>query len=155
MDIHIENCNSGNIGNKGRLARWGVNIETTCALCQQGTETIQHSFFECEMTGTIWQQLLHWQGIQRKKLKWQEELAWIQRAAKGRSGGATLCRMTLAAVVYYIWQERNNTIFKQKIRTSASIVRMIIQEIHIRATMFPRLERTITKENWHLDTMEQ
>nr|XP_009766185.1 PREDICTED: uncharacterized protein LOC104217597 [Nicotiana sylvestris] len=140
---------------KERLARWGVNIETTCALCQQGIETVQHLFFECEMTGTIWQQLLHWQGIQRKKLKWQEELTWIQRVAKGRSGGAALCRMTLAAAVYYIWQERNNVIFKQEKRTAASIVRKIIQEIHLRATMFPRLERTMTKANWYLDTMEQ
>lgn len=85
-------------------------------------------------------------------MKWQEELVWIQSIAKGKSGRAALCRMTLAASIYYIWQEINNVIFKQEKRTS-SIVRMIIHEIYVRATMFPRLERTMTKTNWYLDTM--
>ncbi|XP_019242144.1 PREDICTED: uncharacterized protein LOC109222223 [Nicotiana attenuata] len=141
------------LATKERLARWGIQIDTTCSLCQREIETVQHLFFECELTATIWQQLLKWQGIQRTKLGWKEELAWIERRAKGRSGGAELCRMSLAAAVYHIWQERNNVIFQQKNRPTKAIIRSIIQEIHVKATIFPRLGRTMSTLNWYPDVM--
>nr|XP_016461061.1 PREDICTED: uncharacterized protein LOC107784443 [Nicotiana tabacum] len=141
------------LATKERLARWGIQIDTTCSLCQRESETVQHLYFECEVTTTIWKQLLTWQGIQRTKLGWEEELAWMERRTKGRSGGAELCRMSLAVAIYHIWQERNNAIFQQKNRPANAIVRSIIQEIHVRATMFPRLVRTMSNLNWYPDEM--
>ncbi|XP_019224105.1 PREDICTED: uncharacterized protein LOC109205806 [Nicotiana attenuata] len=92
------------LATKERLARWGTIEDKTCSLCQRENETVQHLFFDWEMPATLWQTLLHWQGIKRTKNDWQEELKWIERVAKGKSAGAAICRMVLAAAVYHIWQ---------------------------------------------------
>ncbi|XP_070042036.1 uncharacterized protein [Nicotiana tomentosiformis] len=116
------------LATKERLARW-ESLQTKYA----------HS------------QLLHWQGIQRTKKDWREELKWIEKVAKGKSRGAAICRMVLAAAVYHIWQERNNVIFQKKRRSTNVILRLIIQEIHVRAKMFPRLDRCMIALNWYPD----
>ncbi|XP_070035221.1 uncharacterized protein [Nicotiana tomentosiformis] len=127
------------LATKERLARWGIISEQTCSLCQRENETVHHLFFDCEISRDIWQHLLKWQGIQRTKKAWQEELTWLEQFGKGKSGGAAVCRMTIAAAVYHIWQEKNNVMFKKKRPTNA-ILRLIIQEMHVRATIFPRLD---------------
>ncbi|XP_009766845.1 uncharacterized protein LOC107832812 [Nicotiana tabacum] len=125
------------LATKERRARWGIISEQTC-LCQRENETVQHLFFGCEISGSIWQQLLKWQGIQRTKK------TWLEQFGKGKSGGAAVCRMTLAATIYHIWQERNDVIFQKK-RRSTNAIR------HVRATIFPLLERTMSKLNRYPD----
>ncbi|XP_009622493.1 uncharacterized protein LOC107830057 [Nicotiana tabacum] len=91
------------LATKDRLAKWGIIPDQLCHLCEKENKTVQHLFFEYEVTGSIWQQLLYWQGIQRVKKKWQEEIQWIEQFAKGKSAGAAVCRMTFAATVYHVW----------------------------------------------------
>ncbi|XP_075084891.1 uncharacterized protein LOC142168130 [Nicotiana tabacum] len=73
------------LATKERLERWGIMEDKTCLLCQRENETLQHLFFDCEVSTTIWQQLINWQGIQRTKGDWQEELQWIEKVAKGKA----------------------------------------------------------------------
>ncbi|OIT22651.1 hypothetical protein A4A49_54444 [Nicotiana attenuata] len=69
--------------------------------------------------------------------------------AKGRSARAEICRMVLAAAIYYCWQERNWAVFQKKRRTPKAILRLIIQEIHVRATRFPKLARVMSTLDWY------
>nr|XP_009623283.1 uncharacterized protein LOC104114523 [Nicotiana tomentosiformis] len=87
--------------------------------------------------------------LRRAKKARLEEVKWLEQVSKGKSAGASVCRMTLAAAVYHIWQERNNVIFQKKRRTSNAILRLIIQEIHVRAVNFSRLDRAMAKLNWY------
>nr|XP_016452260.1 PREDICTED: uncharacterized protein LOC107776838 [Nicotiana tabacum] len=57
----------------------------------------------------IWQKLLQWQGIMRGKKQWHEEVQWAVEKAAGKSVGAELYRITLAAVIYHVWQARNKS----------------------------------------------
>ncbi|XP_016501732.2 uncharacterized protein LOC107820043 [Nicotiana tabacum] len=114
------------LSTKEKLARWGIIAEQTCSLCNKENETVQHLFFDCETTRKIWLRLLEWQGIRRPKKSWQEEVTWMAQISKGKSACATVCKMTLAAVVYHILQERNSVIFQKKTRTSNVILRLII-----------------------------
>lgn len=73
------------LSTKERLAKWGIIPDQICFLCEKENETLQHLFFECEVFGSIWQQLFYWQGIQRLKKPWHEELQWIEQFGKGKS----------------------------------------------------------------------
>lgn len=55
--------------------------------------------------------------------------------------------MTLAASIYYIWQEKNYKIFKGKRRNVDQILKQITQEIHCRCSMFLRLSNNMTLFN--------
>lgn len=73
----------------------------------------------------------------------EEEVKWAERYCKGRSKGSCIYRMVLAFSVYHLWIERNNRIFQKKTRTTQYLTRRIIQETHLRASLFPKL-------TWHM-----
>ncbi|XP_019238224.1 PREDICTED: uncharacterized protein LOC109218324 [Nicotiana attenuata] len=137
------------LATKERLARWGLVDETICTMCHRENETLQHLFFHCEFSNEVLQKLLSWQGIMRRKKEWQEEIQWTEKKAAGKSAGAEVYIMELAAAVYHIWQARNNVIFQKKQVNAQNIVKMIIQEIHIRAQDSTKLDTYLRNMNWY------
>ncbi|XP_019252743.1 PREDICTED: uncharacterized protein LOC109231537 [Nicotiana attenuata] len=137
------------LATKERLARWGSIDETLCTMCHRSNETVQHLFFDCDYSKEIWQKLLHWQGVMRRGKQWKEEVQWAEKKAAGKSAGAEIYRMVLAAAVYHIWQARNNTIFQKKQINAQSIVKLIIQEVHIRAQHCKKLDTYLSNMNWY------
>lgn len=118
-------------------------------MCHIKNETVQHLFFDCEFSNEVWQKLLSWQGIMRRKKELQEEIQWTEKKAAGKSAGAEVYRMVLATAVYHIWQARNNIIFQKKQVNAQNIVKMIIQEIHIRAQYSTKLDTYLKNMNWY------
>nr|XP_016440518.1 PREDICTED: uncharacterized protein LOC107766282 [Nicotiana tabacum] len=110
------------LATKERLARWGLMDET---------------------------KPLQWQGIVRMKKQWHEEVQWAVEKAAGKSAGAELYRITLAAVVYHVWQARNKSIFQKEKVNFVSIVKVIVQEIHIRAQSCKKLDTYLSNMNWY------
>ncbi|XP_070022875.1 uncharacterized protein [Nicotiana sylvestris] len=135
------------LATKERLARWGLMEETVCSLCQRSNEIVQHLFFECDVAWEIWQKLLQWEGIMRRKKQWHEEVQWAVEKATGKSVGAELYRITLAAVIYHVWQARNKSIFQKEKVNVVSIVKVIVQEIHIRAQSCKKLDAYLSNMN--------
>ncbi|KAH0717117.1 hypothetical protein KY285_013148 [Solanum tuberosum] len=115
----------GRLLTKERLLNWGSVENTKCILCDVESENIEHLFFNCSYSGQVWQKVLRWQAIQRQASGWHEEQRPVQREAE-------IFRISLAASVYYIWQERNQRTFQKIIRSCDVLVRKIIQEVHIR-----------------------
>ncbi|KAG5568633.1 hypothetical protein H5410_064349 [Solanum commersonii] len=77
--------------------------------------------------------MLSWLFITRGSTGWNEELTWAIEHATNKTILAEVYRMTPAAIIYYIWQERNHRIFQHKERNIDMISRLIIQGIHYRA----------------------
>ncbi|XP_015162006.1 uncharacterized protein [Solanum tuberosum] len=124
----------GRLLTRDRLRKWGIDTSPVCPICLLEDETIEQLFFRCNVTGHLWNKLLAWQGVLRQSLDWQGELAWAIEHCKGRSRGAALYKMTLAATIYYVWH-----------RAEEIIIRRIIQEIYYRATMYPKIATYITQ----------
>ncbi|XP_019236925.1 PREDICTED: uncharacterized protein LOC109217149 [Nicotiana attenuata] len=114
VDVYIEASHPQGLATNDRLVKWGINIDPSCPLCNKQNEIVNHLFFECEETCKIWCGLLQWQGIQIMSQNWQTVIAWMVQKAKGRSARAEICRMVLAAAVYYCWQERKWAVFQEK-----------------------------------------
>ncbi|OIT21044.1 hypothetical protein A4A49_60497, partial [Nicotiana attenuata] len=114
-----------------------------CPLCSNEDESIDHLFFHCQYSATIWDRILGWQGIARKSNGWQEEIGCAVRYGQGKSLDATLYRMTLACCLYCLWHRRNMRLFQHKWRTTEMLGRQIIQDVHCRGARFPRLHRRL------------
>ncbi|WMV07465.1 hypothetical protein MTR67_000850 [Solanum verrucosum] len=95
-------------------------------MCKAEPETHQHLFFACSVANVIWQRLLQWMSITRSSAGWTEEIEWATLHANRKSIQDEVYRMTLAAALYYIWQERNHRIFQQKERSIEEIIKQII-----------------------------
>ncbi|KAK4713160.1 hypothetical protein R3W88_019067 [Solanum pinnatisectum] len=80
---------------------------------------------------------------------WTEEMDWAISYATGKAIQDEVYRMTLAATVYYVWQERNYRIFQKKERTAEVIIRSLIQEIYCRSNMQPKLAEFIRNFNYY------
>ncbi|KAH0775665.1 hypothetical protein KY290_007076 [Solanum tuberosum] len=90
-----------------------------------------------------------WLCITRNTVGWTEEMDWAISHATGKTIQDEVHRMTLATAVYYVWQERNYRIFQKKERTTEVITKSIIQEIHCRISMQPKLAEFIRNFNYY------
>jgi len=96
----------------------GVNCTKTCALCENEDEDGMHLFFYCKKSRQCWQQLGLWSQIQ-------------QKAQLNLSFGVTMFeilqvldpseRVTLACVMWYIWKQRNEFIWRNEVMTSVAV----------------------------------
>lgn len=56
-----------------RLRRFGVNTDGDCYFCN-GTESVNHLFFECLATKVNWKRMLVWPKFDHNPERW--ELDW-------------------------------------------------------------------------------
>ncbi|XP_019264243.1 PREDICTED: uncharacterized protein LOC109241874 [Nicotiana attenuata] len=128
MDFILYLALNNKLLTRDRLAQWMQIGDLRCMLCKAMPETIEHLFFECIISTTIWKKILQWQGLVRQPMAWQIEKEWAKKQGKGKSAEAQIYRMALAATIYAIWIERNMRMFQGKSKPTMSIVRHIIQE---------------------------
>ncbi|KAH7843862.1 hypothetical protein Vadar_021521 [Vaccinium darrowii] len=102
----------GRLSTKDRLLAWGVTSDDVCTLCGADHESHDHLFFGCQYASRIWSHFFHLNGVNRHGLKLRDEEAWIVQHSGGSSMKNTIYKLSLAAVVYNIWRERNGRIFK-------------------------------------------
>ena len=68
---------------------------------------------------------------------------------KGRFVVSVISRLIIAVTTYYIWQERNNRLFKNKSRSAAQLVEVIVSTFRLKLGSFrfqkvsPRARRLI------------
>ena len=97
----------GKLKTKDRLSFAAIDL--TCTLCGEESESHRHLFFHCPWTYELWSSIRNWLGITRRFLS-------LLSAARGLSGNkkdvnSRMCRVSLAILVYLIWEERNRRIF--------------------------------------------
>lgn len=64
-------------------------------------------------------------GIRFQCNSWDLEVAAMLQRTRGNSFEVRVGRLTSAAVVYIIWQERNQRIFQNKFRTENGVLRIL------------------------------
>uniref|UniRef100_A0A3Q7EXN5 Reverse transcriptase zinc-binding domain-containing protein n=1 Tax=Solanum lycopersicum TaxID=4081 RepID=A0A3Q7EXN5_SOLLC len=103
-----------------RLATWGCVEDVHCVLCGTDGDSHNHIFFRSLFSSQVWQKVFCWQSIHGKARGWEEETTWVIAECKGKQARAEVYRMSLAATIYLIWQERNQQIFQKITRTLTS-----------------------------------
>ncbi|XP_070014197.1 uncharacterized protein [Nicotiana sylvestris] len=133
----------GKLATRDRLVRWGITNELLCPMCNVEEESMEHLFFKCTYTTTIWEKLLQWMNVKRQPMEWSQEIEWACNNVRGRSANAEIYRIVLASCVYYIWQESNHRIFGAQLRPTGALMKQIIQMVCGRGYMLSRLRRTL------------
>ena len=110
---------------KDRLRRWGLVMDGECPLCKHEQETRNHLFFECSYSKAIWKMILQQCRLGRDVRGWSYELTWAIQKLKGKSLISILLTIGWNALIYQVWRERNNRLFKQKEETTEQIMEKI------------------------------
>uniref|UniRef100_A0A5B7C5Q8 Reverse transcriptase zinc-binding domain-containing protein n=1 Tax=Davidia involucrata TaxID=16924 RepID=A0A5B7C5Q8_DAVIN len=79
---------------------------------------------------------------------WDIELQWAINHLKGDSFKASLLKLTLSAVVYLLWEERNSRIFKGKRRDEGMLIKAIQSAIYYATYSWRGVANTYS--NWEL-----
>ncbi|XP_071721982.1 uncharacterized protein [Rutidosis leptorrhynchoides] len=96
---------------KARIIRWGLCDDNICPCCGLSAETMEHLLFDCSFPSMVWNGVMRYAGVVRPPKPWRWELVWWCRKAGGKSQLAVLRRHIFCATIYYIWKERNDSVF--------------------------------------------
>ncbi|KAL0875497.1 hypothetical protein Bca101_025202 [Brassica carinata] len=113
---------------RSRLLRWGMNISSSCCLCDAGEENRDHLFLRCEISEAIWTLVLKRLGYSFRTFHtWTSVSEWM--ALRDSVTSRTLKRMVAQATIYNIWIERNTRLHARESRTPAVIFKIIDRSI--------------------------
>ena len=117
---------------KNRLKSWGMEVNEECELCKSAVETREHLFYDCNFSRQLWIEILSLCGQSREVTSWQGELQWAIQRLRGKSLNAVILRVAWHAVIYFIWQERNNRLHRNKVETVQHILEKIKEVVRFR-----------------------
>ncbi|KAJ9535294.1 hypothetical protein OSB04_un001606 [Centaurea solstitialis] len=122
-----------------RLVNWRIKDVNACVLCSEGLESHSHLFVDCVYSKEVWNCLEGVSGvynlIQRMEgvpNKWHELIVELSRVKAGNSIWSVIHRLVFAAVVYFIWQERNNRLHSDACRPAVKLARQIFELIQMK-----------------------
>ncbi|KAL8459447.1 hypothetical protein ACS0TY_036799 [Phlomoides rotata] len=96
------------------LRRRGIiqgNGDTTCVLCGEEEENLNHLFFECKFANNIWWNIYHWTGISTAPQRNPIE-HFLQHSATLGSNDVCLGSTIWIGTIWYIWKCRNERVFE-------------------------------------------
>jgi hypothetical protein len=67
--------------------------------------------------------------IQNPPVDWEDVVRWLVDDLQGKSLKATACRLSLAAVVYPLWRQRNDLLHGNIPRTEEAIVSQVKRQV--------------------------
>ncbi|PWA58483.1 RNA-directed DNA polymerase, eukaryota, Reverse transcriptase zinc-binding domain protein [Artemisia annua] len=115
-----------------KVRQWGSYDLMICPLCYNDMDSHSHLFFKCKYAGQFWGKVLVNIEINCGNMEWNEIVNEFARKFNGNSIGSVIRRLSLAASVYLIWQERNNKLFRGKQRGWEELYKMFHETIRMR-----------------------
>ncbi|GKC95579.1 reverse transcriptase zinc-binding domain-containing protein, partial [Tanacetum coccineum] len=115
-----------------KIKKWGSYDVMRCPLCKNDTDSHTHLLFECEFSKAIWAKVIRKIGVDWKETNWSNNVEAFAIRWNGNSINSIIIRISLAASVYMIWQERNNRIFRDEMRNPDEIYKILEDIIRIR-----------------------
>ena len=102
----------GRLSTCENLLKIGIQCDPQCCLCESGVDSLQHLFFSCPYSSTVWGELLQWLQIRRDPCYWDSEVHMVVQHFHSCSVQHQIYRIALAVVVYLLWRERNHRKFQ-------------------------------------------
>ncbi|XP_024004065.1 uncharacterized protein LOC112081536 [Eutrema salsugineum] len=135
---------------RDRLVSWGLNVPTTCLLCDDHDETRQHLFFDCGFSSQVWLFFCSYIGVSPPVL-FNDILVWLKRPVPDEIVSIIL-RLCFQASMYAIWKERNSRLHSATSRPASSICVEIQQQLRARLDSLSRAQRIDPEAPSYLST---
>lgn len=113
---------------KTRLCRFGLTDSNICCFGPH-EETIDHLYYGCVETKSIWRKILDWIQITHDPKEWHDELYQIVICSKGKGWRASILKLAVTETIYVIWGYQNNKYFDDNvdnIKIIDNIIDMIV-----------------------------
>ncbi|GJS07198.1 RNA-directed DNA polymerase, eukaryota, reverse transcriptase zinc-binding domain protein, partial [Tanacetum coccineum] len=122
----------GRLTTQDKVRKWGSYDVMACSLCLKEMDSHSHLFFKCEYSCCLWRMV-------KDKIKLKcDEMDWpliVNKYASMPNGNSIVSierRLCIAACVYFIWQERNQRIFKNEKRKVDDLYNTLCDSIKLR-----------------------
>ncbi|KAL9346338.1 hypothetical protein Peur_061191 [Populus x canadensis] len=117
-----------------------------------------HLFFECSYTKAIWWDVCDRCDIPRMTKGWDEWIRWATISWHGKSFVNFSRKLSFAATVYHVWQERNARIFAGMSRTSNLVfnqIECIIRDkLDLMRNVVPTNKNKRIQRAWRVNTID-
>ncbi|GJZ86601.1 RNA-directed DNA polymerase, eukaryota, reverse transcriptase zinc-binding domain protein [Tanacetum coccineum] len=95
-----------------RISKWHPNKDMKCTLCNEEMDSHDHLFFKCIYTEKVWNEAKIKCQVKEKRNEWKCILEELIKMPNKRNIWIVIKKITFAACIYLIWQERNSRIFQ-------------------------------------------
>lgn len=103
-----------------------------CSLCIADLDSHEHLFFECAYASKVWLQVRDLAELQNVPPIWNIIIDTLAQIASSKSLINVIRKLLVAAVAYFIWQERNNRMFRNQNRPPDVLCKEIIHTIRLK-----------------------
>ncbi|GJZ05399.1 RNA-directed DNA polymerase, eukaryota, reverse transcriptase zinc-binding domain protein [Tanacetum coccineum] len=92
---------------------WSLDDGMKCVFYKQCMDSVKHLFFTCDFTLKVWKDLQRLLSV-NMSFNWIEIMEELKKLPNNQNIWSIVRKLIFGAVVYYIWIERNNKIFKEE-----------------------------------------
>ncbi|GJR10703.1 putative reverse transcriptase domain, reverse transcriptase zinc-binding domain protein [Tanacetum coccineum] len=119
------------------LRHWDIRSITDvtmlhCPLCRSQPDSHEHLFFECSFSLQIWSHLKPFAGLSGGSDALISVIDQLIFLSKSNHTSSVFANLTFAAACYYIWQERNERLFKNQRRSPNQILEGVISMVRLK-----------------------
>ncbi|CAN1860381.1 hypothetical protein LINPERHAP1_LOCUS43460 [Linum perenne] len=107
-----------------KLASWGLACDTKCRLCQTGTDSRSHLFWECDYSFMVAAGVFAGFAVPLQTC-WIGSCDWIIPLVSTNTVQAKVCRLFWCAVITHIWRERCRRFYASKALTPDGLIRVV------------------------------
>ncbi|XP_028549943.1 uncharacterized protein LOC114579456 [Dendrobium catenatum] len=98
-----------------------VFVPSTCCLCHTHDETVYHLYFECSYSFSILTSIIPGMDIFLFRPNILQVYDWLNGKYNDNTEMLNFYKLAVSSVIYYIWKERNNRIFGNKLQCHTSL----------------------------------
>lgn len=117
-----------------------------CALCKVEPETVDHLFFRCSTTRTLWNRIRNASSLGTDEYELDRTLVLMAQKCRGKSFQDQIRRLMFVVTVYHTWRIRNEAIFEQKHTSTDAVFSTICDTVRQASATWRGVQRT--KQNW-------
>lgn len=132
----------GILSTKDRLLNWGIVPDGVCVLCGMALGTHTHICFLCSSSASIWSHCLHVNKVTRSAMDLRAELIWATNHRSSSSFKHSIFKLSLAAVLYGIWCERNRRVFQRQSLSSMDLIAKVTSDLRASFISWRKVKKT-------------
>ncbi|GKA05183.1 RNA-directed DNA polymerase, eukaryota, reverse transcriptase zinc-binding domain protein [Tanacetum coccineum] len=134
-----------------KLTVWRPNEDFKCVLCNKCSDSHNHLFFTCEFSKEVWNELLKKLNVSLSR-SWDQIIDEIKDLPANRNIWSIVRRLVCGAAVYYIWQERNNRLFRNEKRESKTVLNIAMEAVVMKLIGLKVKDSTVkeVEERWNV-----
>ncbi|GAV58836.1 zf-RVT domain-containing protein, partial [Cephalotus follicularis] len=119
-----------------KLQSIGIVQSSQCSLGCGHHESLNHLFFECPFTKSVWSKVLEFNICPiLAACNWDSTASWALGHTKGSQFHRWMRRVELIATIYHCWRERNNRIFRQVVTSPNQVMDRIAFDVAKKALL--------------------